>query len=324
MTHDIASTPRDRLLGLAAVATSGLIWGTIPLIIRFADGASIVKVFFRVFCAGVVIGTGLLVTGGWRELGTLSRRKLSSIVVQGLILTLNWALFLTAFDMTTVATAELLGYMGPIIIAVVAPFVTGERFDRRIVLPLLVAVAGIATILVPQGISVTDGRSALGALLAFLSALTYATLMLRSKKLLRGVSSGALMIVEYTVASLVLLPFVIAALLRGDMPTTPASYGALIALGVFHTALSGYLFLFGLRRVRTDHAAILTYMEPASAVLFAALLLPNEPLTWTTALGGALVIAGGVTVALMDARAGIETLPMEAAVGDEGNTPEVA
>ena len=39
MTHDTASAPRDRLLGLAAVATSGLIWGTIPLIIRFADGA---------------------------------------------------------------------------------------------------------------------------------------------------------------------------------------------------------------------------------------------------------------------------------------------
>ena len=37
-----------------------------------------------------------------------------------------------------------------------------------------------------------------------------------------------------------------------------------------HTALAGFIFLSGLRRVRTDHAAILTYTEPASAVVFAA------------------------------------------------------
>lgn len=311
MTHDTASTPRHRALGLAAVALSGLIWGTIPLMLRAADGASVVKVFFRVLFAGVTVGLWLLISGGWRELKSLPRGRLTSIAIQGLILTLNWFLFLTAFDLTTIATAELLGYTGPLIIAVLAPAVTGERFDRRIILPLLVSMAGIVTILLPQGIAISDGRSALGALLAFASAFTYATLMLRSKKLLRGISAASLMVIEYIVATAVLAPFVIAAYLRGDVPSTSGGYVALITLGVVQTGLSGFIFLTGLRHVRTDQAAVLTYMEPVSAVAYAALLLPDEPLTWTTAIGGALVIAGGVTVALLGVREGIDTVPIE-------------
>lgn len=303
---------RDRLTGLARIAMAGLVWGSIPLVMRSADGASVVKVFFRVFFAWIVIASYLTATGGWRELTTLGRTKLLQVVGQGLILTLNWFLFLTAIDLTTVATAELLAYTGPVFVASLAPYVTNEPFDRRVIAPLALALAGIVVILAPHGLSLTNEREILGAGLAFASALTYATLLLRSKKILRGVSSAALMVTEYGVASLVLLPFVVAAYLRGDGPSTPVAYASLISLGVVHTALAGFIFLGGLRRVRTDHAAILTYVEPVSAVLFAALFL-GEPLTWSTVLGGALVVGGGVAVASLEAPDRIETVPLEAA-----------
>jgi drug/metabolite transporter (DMT)-like permease len=162
---------------------------------------------------------------------------------------------------------------------------------------------------------VSTQREQVGALLAFCSALTYATLLLRSKKILRGISSGALMLVEYTTASIVLLPFVIAAYLRGDSPSSPTAYAALVTLGVLHTAIAGFIFLGGLRRVRTDHAAILTYVEPVTAVMFAAAFL-NEPLGWTTVIGGVMVVGGGVLVARMEALEGVETVPIEAAGTD--------
>jgi drug/metabolite transporter (DMT)-like permease len=286
-------------------------------VLRAADGASVVKVFFRVFCAFAVIGAWMAVTGRWRELATIERRKLIAVVVQGLILTLNWVLFLSALDLTTVAVAELLGYTGPVFVAALAPLVTGERFDRRIVGPLALALCGIVVILAPHGLEVASPRELLGAGLAFLSALTYATLLLRSKKLLRNISSGALMVIEYGVASIVLLPFVAVAYAQGNAPSTPVAYGALITLGVFQTAIAGFIFLGGLRRVRTDHAAVLTYVEPVSAVVFAALLL-GEPLTWFTAIGGAMVVTGGVAVALSEARTGVETVPIEALGAEDG------
>lgn len=304
--------PRERLFGLARIAAAGLVWGSIPLVIRYADGASVVKVFFRVACAAVVIGAWMAASGGWRELKGLSGAKWRQVVVQGLVLTLNWFLFLTALDMTDVATAELLAYTGPVFVAALAPFVTGEVFDRRIVAPLLAALAGIAVILTQHGLDVDSDRELLGAVLAFASALTYATLLLRSKKILRGISSGALMLIEYTVASIVLAPFVLMAYGRGDAPSTPGAYAALVTLGVVHTAFTGFVFLGGLRRVRTDHAAVLTYLEPVSAVVFAAAFL-GEALTIRTLLGGLLVIVGGVAVARLERRPAGELEPMEMA-----------
>lgn len=321
MTNDAAIDPRHRLAGLVRVAVAGLIWGSIPLVLRAADGASVVKVFFRVLFAAAVIGGYMLATGAWRELRGLTPAKWRQVVIQGLILTLNWFLFLTALDLTQVATAELLGYTGPVFVAALSPFVTGEPFDRRIVAPLVLALGGITVILTQHGLRFESRDEIVGAALAFASALTYATLLLRSKKILRGISSGALMLVEYTVASVVLAPFVIAAYSRGDVPSTPGAYIALVTLGVVHTALTGFIFLSGLRRVRTDHAAVLMYVEPVSAIFFAALFL-GEGLTVRTVLGGAFVVAGGLIVARLErAHGATEVEPLEVAgIGPEIDT----
>jgi drug/metabolite transporter (DMT)-like permease len=291
---------RTALSGLISVGAAGLIWGSIPLVLRAADGASVIKVFYRVLFAGVVLVAWMAATGRLGELRALSRHKLTQLVVQGVVLTVNWVLFLTALDLTKVATAELLGYLGPVFVAALAPFVTGERFDRRIVIPMAVALGGIVVILAPQGIGVGSGREALGALLAFASSMTYAVLLLRSKRILQGVSSSTLMIVEYAVASVLLLPFVVWMYERGQGPSTAGAYVALITLGVVHTAIAGIIFLGGLRKVRTDHAAVLTYAEPASAVVFAALFLA-EPLTLATVAGGLMVVVGGALVARLEA-----------------------
>ncbi len=289
-------TRRAVLIGLGRVAVAGVIWGTIPLVLRAADGASIIKVFYRVLFAEVAILGYLIATRRTGEITSLSRGKLLQVGAQGIILALNWVLFLSALDLTNVATAELLGYTGPVFVATLAPFVTGERFDARILVPLALALGGIGVILLPQGLAIAGGPELLGAVLAFLSAITYAALLLRSKKILRGISGMALMVIEYTVAAAILLPFVIVLYSRGQGPTHAGSYVALAVLGVVQTAFAGWLFLGGLRAVRTDHAAILTYTEPVAAVLFASAFL-GEKLTVLTIVGGSMVIAGGMWVA---------------------------
>ncbi|MRS12017.1 MAG: hypothetical protein EG823_02970 [Actinobacteria bacterium] len=316
MPHDIAASRGERVSGLVRVAATGIVWGTIPLVLRAADGDPWVKVFYRVLFATVVIGVWMLASGRWRELATLSRRKWWQVISQGLLLMVNWLLFLTALDLTEVATAELLGYTGPVFVAMLTPWVTGDPFDRRIVLPLALALGGIIVILAQHGLALGGGRQALGALLAGASAFTYAALLLRSKKIIRGISSSALMLGEYGVASLVLLPLVLYSYAHGGGPTSAGSYAALITLGVVHTAGTGFVFLSGLRRIRADHAGILMYAEPVSAVVFAALFL-GEPLTLATLIGGAMVVLGGVLVARIGPASGIEVpAPAADAVSD--------
>jgi drug/metabolite transporter (DMT)-like permease len=309
----------SELSALLLVAFVGVVWGTIPLLLRAADGASVVKVFYRVAFAAAAIWLWLAATGRTREVTALPWRKIGQLAVQGAILTLNWVLFLTALDTTTVAVAELLGYTGPVFVAVLAPMVTREPFDRRIVVPLALALGGIAVIMAPQGLLLRDSGQLFGAVLAFLSALTYATLLLRSKKMLKGVTGLGLMAVEYPTATLLLLPFTVFAYWRGDGPTGAISYGALLTLGIVHTAFTGVLFLAAIRRVRTDRVALFTYAEPVAAVVFAALFL-GEPLTLWTVLGGAMVIVAGIAVARLGSPEG----PMEAPEPEAGRDFERA
>jgi drug/metabolite transporter (DMT)-like permease len=306
------SHSRARAIGLGRVALAGIIWGTIPLVLRAADGASVIKVFYRVFFAGVAIFIYMAVSGRLREIREMPRAKLLQVAVQGVVLTVNWVLFLSALDLTNVATAELLGYTGPVFVAVLAPLVTGERFDARIVVPLALSLGGIGVILAPQGIGLTGDRQLLGAGLAFASAISYAALLLRSKKILRGISGMSLMLIEYVVAGVILLPFVAVLYARGQGPTHAGAYLALLTLGLVQTALAGAIFLGGLRQVRTDHAAVLTYTEPVAAVLFAAAFL-GEGLSGWTLVGGAMVVVGGLTVARIAPKAAAETVPLEVA-----------
>lgn len=322
MTYNRDVGPResardDERTGLMRIALAGLVWGSIPLLLRAADGASIIKVFYRVAFAAIVLVAYMASRRRLGEIRDLERGKLRQVALQGAILTLNWVLFLGAFEYTTVATAELLGYTGPVFVAALSPLVTLEPFDRRILLPLVLALGGIFVILAPQGLSFSDGRELLGAAMAFASALTYATLLLRSKKLLRNISGGALMVVEYSVATAILLPVALVLYARGQGPTAPGAYAALAVLGIVHTAMSGIVFLGGLRRVRTDRAAILTYAEPVSAVLLAALFL-GEPLTVPTIVGGTMVVVGGVIVSRLGPPSKREPVPLEAAGIEDG------
>lgn len=309
----MASSPArpETLGGLLRVAAAGVVWGTIPLALRVAEGAPTVKVFYRVLFGSAALALYAALSGRLGEF-RLSRRQLGMLLGQGAILTLNWFLFFGALDRATVATAELLGYTGPVFVAVLAPFVSREPFERAIIAPLVLALGGIAVILAPHGIEIGSRTELVGAGMAFASSLTYATLLLRSKRILREVATLPLMVVEYTFASVVLLPVA----LTQPGPSTAKGFAALAYLGLVCTAGSGLLFITGLRRVRTDHAAILTYAEPVSAVLFAALLL-GEALTWPTVLGGAMVVAGGVLVARLQPSTGTLEAPGGAGLAEE-------
>ena len=71
---------------------------------------------------------------------------------------------------------------------------------------------------------------------------------------------------------------------RGDLP-----YIAMI--GLVNTGLAYFLYFSGLQKLPAQSVALLSYVDPVSALLFSALLL-NEALT-PLQLSGAVLILGG-------------------------------
>ncbi|MBN2847820.1 MAG: EamA family transporter [Coriobacteriia bacterium] len=288
--------------GLARIAAAGLVWGSVALFSRQVEAAAVVIVFWRVTFAGLAITAYLALRGRLGELVRLPTRRKLALAAMGSLLALNWVLFFSALKLTDVAVAVLLAYCGPIFVMAFAPLVMREPFDRRVVVPLVAALAGTAIIVGPRELQLSEGTHLLGAALAFASAFTYAILVLNAKRLLRGIPTTVYMLGEDITAALVLLPLVLVT----PGPTTAIEWGSLVTLGVVHTAATGVLFLSALRTVRADHAAVLTYAEPVSAVVFAAIFL-SEPITLATVVGGLMVVLAGMRVARMGPAPGIET-----------------
>lgn len=287
--------------GLLRIGLAGVIWGSIPLFVRAVDVSPFVIVFWRVAFGAAAALVYLLVTRRFREVLRLDLRAAGALLAIGALLAVNWILFLGALTLTKVAVAELLGYTGPVFVVALAPLITREVFDRRVLVPLMLALGGTAVIIGLGGLAMQGDTSMLGAVMAFCSALTYAGLMLTAKRLIRSIPPPVLVFGEYVFASILLLPAVF--LLEG--PATSTEWGALVILGVVHTTTAALIFFSGLRHVRADHAAVFMYAEPVTAVIFAAAFL-NEPLGWATAVGGAGVVAAGIMVARTSPPAGME------------------
>jgi len=298
----VRAARKDTALGLALILTAAVTWGTIPLMLEMAGGVHpVVIVFYRVAISGLVLLVAAPFFSVFRELRGMSNRTRLGLAANGVLLAVNWVLFFFGLRLAGVAIGEILGYTGPVWVAVLLPLALGERFDRRVVLPLALALSGTIAVLLAT-VGHESGSAVLaGAVISFLSSLTYAALILNAKRLLGGVSPMALMLMEDGVAALLLVPAV--PFLAG--PSTSREWLGLVLLAVVATVLTGFLFLSGLKRVRADHGAILTYAEPVSAVVFSAVFL-GQTITPLVLLGGTLVVAGGVIVARMEPVPAIE------------------
>ncbi len=293
---------KDTASGLALILFAGIIWGTIPLVLDAVGNIHpVVIVFYRVGLSALVIAVIAPFAGTLQELRSLSRRKWIGLIANGALLALNWVLFFSGLRLAGVAVGEILGYTGPVWVAFLLPLVLKERFDRRVLVPLALALGGTVTVLLATAGHEAGPSVLLGGAIASASSLTYSILILNSKRLLGGVSPIALMLVEDTTAALLLAP----ALLWFSGPSTPGEWGALTVLALVQTVITGFMFLAGLKRVRADHGAILTYAEPISAVIFGAIFL-GQSLTTPVLFGGTLVIAGGIIVARMEPAPAIE------------------
>ncbi len=299
----MSSTPRsDSFNGLARIAIAATTWGLIPVFVRLVHTNAAVIVFWRVAFAALTVTLILAFRGRLSAFFKLPSRLKWAIIGMGMLLAVNWMLYLGALQLTKVAVAVLIAYCGPVFVAALSPIVAREPFDRRLVVPLVLALIGVATIVGPRDLALESGTHLLGAAMALGSAVTYSLLILNAKRLISGVPSAVYTFGEYIGSLTLLLPFVL--LSRG--PSAPVEWGSLMVLGVVMTSATGLLFLSGLRQVRADHAAVLTYAEPVSAVIFSAIFL-NEPITLLTGIGAGLVVAGGTMVARMEPQQGIET-----------------
>ena len=274
-----------------AVAALAASWGFVAIIVREVELDAEVLVFYRVLFGVLVLTSLLALTGGLRRVRLEGKRRWALLL--GTTLGVHWFCFFETIKLSSVAFAVLTAYTAPILVALFGPLLLPERRSRAAVAAL--AVAGPGLVLVALGGGEADVRP-LAVVTGLATAATYATLVIGTKRIAAEVSAAGLTVWNYSLAGLVMAPLV----LLGDRAIPRVSeLPYLLLLGVVFTALSGYLYIWLIRRVTAQAMGVLAYLEPVSAALLAWAIL-GEELGWAEALGGALVVAAGVAVVLYE------------------------
>jgi drug/metabolite transporter (DMT)-like permease len=191
-----------------------------------------------------------------------------------------------------VAIALAILYTGPVIASVIAPRVLGERVRPQVYAGLGLALVGVLAVVRPGG-----ETSAVGLAAAVFSALSLAALMLIAKPAAQAFGGLVVAAGELTIASLVLTPFAIQAVVESR-----EFWLEFLVLGAVLTGIAGWIFWGAMQQLPVAAVSVIMYLEPASAVVWAMLFLEETPdaLAW---IGITLVLTGGILAGAAATRA---------------------
>jgi drug/metabolite transporter (DMT)-like permease len=282
----MVSQSRQPVLAAVSLAVLAVAWGAIPLFVR-NDVPSVVLVGVRSTFGAITL---ILIAAA---LGKLEFPKIHRwrIVLSGVLLALHWITFFQAIKLTTVAVSLAVVYMGLIVAAMLSGPFLGERVVPRLWGALGIAVVGLVLVLQPwvtpsanDGVGITVE----GVFVAAVSAALFTAVLLVGKPIAKDLGGLAMSIGELTVASVLLAPATVRAV------TQYSEYMlSFIILGVVFTGIGGLVFWESVRHMPVAAASVIMYLEPASAVVWAAVFLGEVP-NVTTWLGVVLVVASGV------------------------------
>ncbi len=200
---------------------------------------------------------------------------------------LQAGLFFGALERIDASLLSLVVFTFPAMVAVAAVALGRERFDRRRVSALSLALGGLALVVAGAGAGALDP---LGVTLGLGAAVVYSAYILVSEGLARRLSPYALSALVCTGAAVTLT---VGSVLLGEFrpeALTAAGWGWLAALAIVSTVGAIGLFFAGLRRVGPTTASILSTVEPLVTVVLAFIVF-GEALGPAQLAGGALVLA---------------------------------
>jgi drug/metabolite transporter (DMT)-like permease len=273
--------------GWALFAAMAIIWGIPYLLIKIAVGelTPVTLVFLRTSVGAILLLPIAAARGGLRPLLSYWRWVLAYTVVE---VSLPWFLLADAERRLSSSLTGLLIAAVPLIGALVTWLTRGDdRLDVRRIAGLFVGLVGVGA-LVGLDVSFRD-LGAVGEVT--LVALGYASgPIIVSRRLPRAPSIGVV------AASLVVTAMAYAPLGLRQLPAaipTPRVLLAVAILAVVCTALAFLLFFALIGEVGPVRATVITYFNPAVALLLGVTVL-REPFTFGAVVGFSLILAGSL------------------------------
>ncbi len=235
---------------------------------------------------GALFLTVVFTASRTRPSGRRQRRHLAFLLASGVAMGASWLFLFEAYARVGVSVATLAYYCGPAIVLVLAPVVFGERLAPASGIGFVAVVVGLLCV---GGQEVVRGPVSPGLVFGVSSAVAYALMVILNKK------AGSITGLENPMWQL-LAAFATVAVFLGvkqglAIHVPPGGWAPVLVLGLVNTGIGCYLYFSSLGSLSAQRVAILGYLEPLSALLFAAVFL-GESLGPLQAVGAALILGG--------------------------------
>jgi drug/metabolite transporter (DMT)-like permease len=262
----------------------GAVWGGAFLFLRIASPeiGAVWTAEIRIVIGAVI----LLLIFGRRTLPLVRANPVAFTIAGAVFSAIPFTLIAIAVQTLPVGFGAIINASVPLFTAMLAIVWLGERLSMRMVVGLVI---GVSAVVVLVGWSPLEANLAtLVAVLAVLaSAMAYAFGGIFVKRRLPGVGGTELATGQLAVGAVLLLPFAIASGTPGT--PSPTVLAALIAVGTLSTALPWPIYMGLLRSTTPTIASSVTFVVPAFAIIWGALVLGES-------VGPSLIVGFGLII----------------------------
>ena len=259
--------------------------GTSAIFVKLAAVPGTVSAFYRVFFAGLAL---LPLRVSQRKQSLPPWKDLRLIALGALAFMGDLVLWNTAILLTSAAVATLLANNSPLWVGLGATLIFHEKLSTKYWLGLVVALAGMATIV--GGNAIQELSFNLGNLLAIGTSFLYAAYMLITQKARARIDTLTLNLLMMLAGIVLLLPanFLLAQPLTGFSTQT---WLALVGLGLIPQFIGWLAINFAMGHLPAARVSVTLLGQPVVTAILGIFLL-NEMLSLADIAGGVLVLIG--------------------------------
>ena len=296
-------------LGLLLALLTAACWATLPVALKITLEVldPLTLTWFRFVVAAGVMLAWLGARGGLGAFAALDRKRWWLLLAAALLLIGNYVFYLLGVQQTTPGNAQLLIQLAPLLMALGGIVVFRENYRAGQWLGLAVIAAGLLLFFQDQNAHSQAGarQYATGSALVALAAVVWATYALIQKQLLLRLSSPAILLFIYIVASIVLLPLshparLLALDARHWWLLGYCALNTLVAYGAFAEALAHW------QASRVSTILALTPLLSLAVIAGVHSLWPSaiaaEHVAWLGYIGALLVVVGSAMSSLLGNR----------------------
>ena len=191
------------------------------------------------------------------------------LLISGGALGFNWIIFFEAYKYTSVAIATLCYYMAPVFVILISPFILKEKLTMFKLGCTITAIIGAVLI---SGVIGSSGQDLRGIGFGLIAALLYAGIIIVNK-FIKGLSGVETTFCQLAISAIIMIPYVIFTEDIGFDYVSATTIILLLIVGVVHTGIVYILFFSAINKLPAQTSAILSYIDPITAILLSALFL---------------------------------------------------